>query len=141
MPEPCTSPAEPDPRGRPSKALRWTVEHAATEFGLDRRTLAKRLRENSVPAGADGRFGTMEICRAVFGDDPGREKDREQARHFRLRNEELERKRVPIEDVEALWEAALSSFSAQLKAFKGLSREKTNELLRILRAVKIAPFE
>ena len=81
--------------------LRWTVERAASEFQIDRKTLTKRIRAGDILPGADGKFSTEQICAAVFGDYR-----REQLREMRARADKLEietqsmrEERIPIEDV------------------------------------------
>lgn len=134
MPEACTS-----KRGRESKEVRWTVEHAATEFGLDRRTLAKRIRTAGIPAWGDGKFSTQDILRALYGDDPGKEKDREQAEHFRLKNQELRHERVPVQDAEEVWDATFQAIAGTLKSHKGklLTQEVINAIFRLIREAKL----
>ncbi len=133
----------PDPdsgtRGRPSKETRWTIEHAATEFGIDRRTLAKRLRSGSIESGKDGKYSTLDICKAVFGDDPRNEVAREQARNFRLKNDALARERIPIGDIDAVWDPVLQNTAACLKEHKGkvLTEELINEIFTRLREAKL----
>lgn len=53
---------------RTLKPIRWTVDQAASEFGLDRKTLAKRMKSTGVVPGKDSKFSTADICRAVFTD-------------------------------------------------------------------------
>lgn len=57
-------PARPEP-------YRWTVEKAATEFGIDRRTLTKRLRQESIEPGKDGKYSTADIASTIYGDLEG----------------------------------------------------------------------
>ena len=65
------------------ESIRWTLEKAATEFGLDRATLSKRITTAGIVAGEDGKFSTAEICAAVFGDIEG-EKLREKRHQANL---------------------------------------------------------
>ena len=50
------------------KAIRWTVELAASEFPINPRTLSKRIKSQSLDPGPDGKWSTGQICSAVFGD-------------------------------------------------------------------------
>jgi len=61
---------EPKPRGsnRPRGGIRWTLNHAAAEFGLDHSTLAKRLLAASIRASDDGCYSTAQILEAAVGD-------------------------------------------------------------------------
>jgi hypothetical protein len=117
--------------------VRWTVEHAATEFGLDRRTLAKRIREKSIEEGGDGKFSTHAICEAVFGADPRIDKDREQAKNFRLKNEELQRERIPHDVIDAVDNETFQAIAAGLKNAKGkaLTPDLINELFASFRSM------
>ena len=50
--------------------VRWGIERAASDFAIDRKTLAKRLvaMGERGAVGADGCFSTIQICGAVYGD-------------------------------------------------------------------------
>lgn len=50
------------------KQLRWTIEQASYEFGIDRKTLAKRVKVAGIIPGEDNKFSTANICSAVFTD-------------------------------------------------------------------------
>ena len=131
---------EPASRGRPEKTVRWTVEHAATEFGPDRRTLAKRLRDAGVVKGADGKYSTQDICRAIYEAESARDaKDRQHTELLRVQTENARRERIPIGLVEALWDAAIQGTAAALKAHKNknLTPAKINEILGTLRSAKL----
>lgn len=54
--------------GRPLTKTRWTIEHAASEFGIDRRTLTKQLAAKGILPGEDKQFSTREICEAIYDD-------------------------------------------------------------------------
>lgn len=54
-----------------TSALRWTTEIAAGEFGIDRKTLIKRIRTVGIEPGKDHKFSTKQICAAVYGDIDG----------------------------------------------------------------------
>jgi len=74
------------------ESIRWTLEKAATEFGLDRTTLSKRITTAGILAGADKMFSTADICAAVFGDIEG-EKLREKRHQANLLEMEEEERR------------------------------------------------
>lgn len=56
------------PNGRPRKVIRWTVEWAASEFGINPRTLSARLKQNGATGGDDLKFSTKQIATAIYGD-------------------------------------------------------------------------
>ncbi|HEV2350816.1 MAG TPA: hypothetical protein VG028_13325 [Terriglobia bacterium] len=60
-------------RARKSKkgifeALRWTLSLAASEFGINPRTVVKRVKAAGLVAGKDGKFSTAQIHAAICGD-------------------------------------------------------------------------
>lgn len=84
--------------------MRWTVSKAATEWGLDRRTLTARLKAAGLDAHKSKTFHTREISRAILG-DLGAEKvreTRERANLLELERAELEKRLVPLDQVQAM---------------------------------------
>ena len=69
----------------PTKAIRLNVTQAAGEFGVDVRTLRKRIRQAGIEPGMDQKYSIKQICAAVFGDLIG-----ERTREARLRGDKLE---------------------------------------------------
>ena len=51
-----------------TRAIRLNLEQAAGEFGLDRKTLRKRIRQAGIEPGQDGKFSIRQMCEVVFGD-------------------------------------------------------------------------
>ena len=49
------------------KPYRWSVNTAAAEFGVDRRWLTKRLRQDSIEPGEDGKFSTQQVASTIYG--------------------------------------------------------------------------
>ena len=78
----------PAVQGRRFEAVRWSVGQAAYEFGLDHRTLTKRLTRSSIEPGDDGRYSTQQITSVVWGDRESEElrKITEDADHMALKN-------------------------------------------------------
>lgn len=50
------------------KQIRWTQEHAASEFAINPRTLSARIKQLGILPGDDGKYSTKEMAAAVFGD-------------------------------------------------------------------------
>jgi hypothetical protein len=48
--------------------IRWTINHAAQEFEINRRTLATYIAAAGLIPGDDHRFSTKQIMTAVIGD-------------------------------------------------------------------------
>lgn len=55
----------------------------------------------------------------------------------RVKTDEIRRERIPLEIVTALWQAALMTFAATLKASSSLPKAKINELLGELEKVEL----
>lgn len=66
-------------------SVRWTVQSAASEFGINPRTVASRLKVAGIVSGQDGLFSTVDIHRAICGDI-----DRERLRETREKANKLE---------------------------------------------------
>jgi hypothetical protein len=83
--------------------LAWTRQHAATEFGLDPDTLAKRLHAAGIHPDAANRFTTPQIMTAIFG-DLDRQKTRNEAAKADLNEMKRDldaRRLIPAGDVRA----------------------------------------
>ena len=81
----------------PAEPLRWPLDRAAREFGVDRQTLSERLKKLGHGPVSGGGFSTKQIIAAV-GDGGVREartrqilqdteRSREQTEFYRLRND------------------------------------------------------
>lgn len=110
----------------------------------DRRTITTRLKDLAHVDGAKGAYlyEASEALELIYCGD--RKGDLEQKRCEEIDlNMEIKRKsRIPLPIASAIWDAGLQSFAATLKAARGkvLSPTKINELLDILRSVKL-PLE
>ena len=84
---------------RTPDVVKWTVEKASREFGLNPKTLRKRIASIGIAPAFDGRdYTTQQIASAVFGDIEG-----ERLREIRAKADglELENARKRGEWVEA----------------------------------------
>lgn len=116
--------------------IRWTVELAASEFQIDRRTLAKRIRGADIRPGTDGKFSTEQICAAVFGDYR-----REQLREMKERADKLElenqctrRERIPLQIVSDTEDQVFKAIAGIIKA-SGLPVDAVNEIFAQFRDI------
>ena len=115
--------------------IRWSVEKAASEFQIDRKTLSKRIRGGDIQPGSDGKFSTEQICAAVFGDyrrEQLREM-RERADKLELENQVTRSERIPIEDVLQVNNECDLAIRGVILASK-LPKESVNEIFDQLRA-------
>src|ERR1035437_7248700 len=56
------------PQGSQVKLLRWNLSMAAAEYGLDFKTVKKRVAASGATPGADGFFSTAQLHSAIYGD-------------------------------------------------------------------------
>ena len=100
----------------PFKQVRWTVNHAASEFGTTARTLSARLKELGLLPGQDDKFSTTQICKAIF-DDAEKQRVRSikaQADHRELQNAEARKELIQVEDLAARIRTPLASMRRRI---------------------------
>lgn len=128
-----------------AKTVRWSLNSAATNFEIDRKTLTKQIAAAGVIPGEDGEFSTADICRAVFGDLKGdciraqtrahnELADERALNNAAMRGELIERSRV-----DALVSKVLIAIRATVLG-SALERESKDDILRELQgAILSAP--
>ena|SRR5271166_5171463 len=92
--------ANKPPPGKP-KPIRWTINQASMEFGVERKTLTSKLRGLEAQPADDGRYSTLQIDAAIHGDSDA-EKLRllqEQFRKLKLENDRKSGEQVDKEMV------------------------------------------
>lgn len=114
---------------------------AADEFGVDRHSLAKRIKTTGIEPGPDGMFSTFDMGRAVYGDLHGEQlrKTREEADKLALANE---KERGNLVETAAVYKALEGVFVAvrQKILASSLLEEEKDELLNELRGLKDRDF-
>lgn len=118
--------------GEKYRPIAWTQTKIAREFGMDSRTVGKRLA--TLPT-KKAKFTTLEVCRALFGDMDSEKLrlTREQADKVALENAEARRELVPAG---AMYESVGKCFSAlvtTIQACSYLETEDKNKLINHLR--------
>lgn len=114
--------------------IRWTLERAASEFAINPRTLAKRVRRDSILAGPDGRWSTVDISKAIVGDVEG-ERLRKLKAEADLLELELEQKMGTIanlSDMELAWGNVVVALRQVIKG-SNLSQSEKEACLRQIR--------
>lgn len=94
--------------------MNWTAAQAAKEWGLDPKTMAKRIRAAGLDVAKGKKYSTAEITQAVVGD-----KQSEQIREIRARADllELERRQKEGEVVDcAAMEKRIADVFAPLRS-------------------------
>jgi hypothetical protein len=127
---------------RTLKPIRWTLEHAASEFGLDRKTLSNRAKGSGILAGDDGKFSTRDICRAVFTDGEAARASLaiSQKENFDLRNKKLAGELVDPKQCQELWDAAIIALRQKIADSK-LSDLEKREILKDLKTIPIEEYK
>jgi len=122
-----------------SKGHRWTIEAAAGDFGIDRKTLKNRIRELGLGPGTDNKFSTQDICKAVFGDYSG-----ERLRKLKAERELLEielgkqrRELIPVDEVYKLLENIFLAIRSKIIG-SHLSQSEQDAILLDLHGLKDA---
>lgn len=108
--------------------MKWTINKAAIEWGIDRRTLATRLAELGLDTDKGTTFHTREISRAVVGDLDA-EKIKLTKADAALREIEVAEKRaqlVDLAEVQVMVRDALLPVSQRLRALPGEVAHRCN---------------
>jgi hypothetical protein len=115
--------------------IRWSIYRAAMEFGIDRRTLARRLAAaGGIHPGDDGRYSTRDIVRAVFTDlEAERTRlTKAQADCAEIKYHELLRNWMPREPVIRLWNGTLEKMRGIISSRRDLPEPLKADLIRDL---------
>jgi hypothetical protein len=127
--------------GRSLNQIRWTIDVAAGEFGINRATLAKRIRESGMLPGKDQKFSTKEIFKAISGDlEAARIRQaNEDADLKKVRKLQIARKLCAVETVEHVWTAALVDIRQRVSNWQIPDMLK-QEMLKELQSVNTDEF-
>lgn len=124
-----------------AQQLRWNIELAAREFGINPRTLSARLVQNSDQPDKDGTFSTPQICRAVFSDY-----EQERTRLTKAQADQAElnlavsrREVVPVDIAFQTVSNALFAVRRVIETSE-LSNERKDEIYNELQALKASDF-
>jgi hypothetical protein len=118
---------------KPTKAtplIAWDRTMICREFGLDSRTLGKRLADADLDK--KDSFNSREVMRALLG-DLGAERirlTREQADKLAIENAESRRILAPVSELADKTNRAISSIKAAIMAAANLEREDKEKILR-----------
>lgn len=114
-----------------TSGIRWTVNSAESEFGLNRRTINKRLRQSDIQPGDDGKFSTAQICSAVFGDiDSERLRlTKEQADKIAIDNAASRSELVNATELKDVVERGLAAMVQAVLAASNLENEDKDKII------------
>jgi hypothetical protein len=119
--------------------LRWTVARAAVEFNLHKDTVAKYLRREGIRPGPDGKFSTIDVITAVYGNlrsDQTREA-RARADKLELEVALLKKRAIPTERVFQFLQNCLVAIKSKITS-SHLSEIEQHQILNDLVSLKDA---
>ena len=127
---------------RTLKPIRWTIEHAASEFGIDRKTLASRIKTGSITLGEDGKFSTRQITQAIFTDGEAARASLaiSQKENFDLRNKKLAGELVDPKQCQQLWDAVIIALRQKI-ADAAIPELTKIEILKDLQSIPITEYK
>ncbi len=116
---------------RKDESIRWTKEKAASEFGINPRTLTARIRKYGIESGKDGNYSTKDICSAVFGDIDSEKLrlTREQADKAAMENAETRGELANVKDLAVVTNRAIAAVKARIDSASNLEREDKDKIL------------
>lgn len=123
------------------QAIRWTLIRAASEFGVDRKTMTDRLKSAGIEAGKDDCFSTADICRAIFSDLEA-EKIRDTRAAAKLKEIAIEdklRNSIPVALVEKVWSATIIDLRQKI-LYAEIPDQTKQEILKDLQAIPIDEY-
>jgi hypothetical protein len=114
---------------------RWGLNEAGDEFGLDPKTIKKRLAAASIEPGEDGAFSTQQICAAVYGDLHGQKLRlvRAQARRIEVDTAEKEGRLVDAAEFLRIGQQTMQAMVQTILAAPGLEHEDKEKLCQHIR--------
>lgn len=113
-------------RGRKFEPIRWTIEHASREFGLDKKTLSGRLKREGILPGTDGHWSTKQIVSAIHGDLESERirKTRAEADQIEKENRKMDGELVDLDDLKIIFGKITASMVSVIMASKLSESEK-----------------
>jgi phage terminase Nu1 subunit (DNA packaging protein) len=121
--------------------MRLTLDQAAAEFAIDRRTLARRLSENQIAPG-EGGYSILQCHRACFGDidEEKLRLTKEQADKLGLENQMRRGELVEVRVVAESINRAIGSIRGYVLGLTHLPEEDRDEILLKCKALYESAF-
>lgn len=124
--------------------MQLSINQLSDLTGRDRRTITTRLKNLAHVDGAKGAYlyESAEALELIYAAKGGKaDLDQKRCEQIDLDMSIKRKERIPLPIATSLWDAGLQSFAATLKAARGkiLDTTKINELLEVLRSVKLPP--
>lgn len=110
--------------------MKWTIQRAATEFGVDAKTIRSGLARNEVAVkkGRGSSYTTRQITAAIFGDLKGERirETRARADLLELKRKEREAQLVPMDVARKVLADVLTPLRTELLAMSATVAVRTN---------------
>lgn len=123
------------------KQIRWTLEVAATEFEISRATLSSRIKNAGILPGADKKFSTRDIRRAVYtdGETARAELANSQRELIDLKKMKLAGELVYASQCQQLWDSVVIGLRQKISD-SPLPEETKREILKDLQAIPLDDY-
>lgn len=117
-------------------AIKWTVSKASTEFGLDSKTITKRLKALEVDPNSKV-LTTKQICAAIFGDMAGQKLRETTHRANLLAIEEKQEigELIPRINAVRLWSEVIALLREKIMGTTRLTEDERRDILAGLRDI------
>ena len=115
---------------------------AAPEFDINPKTLSKRIKTGNIVPGSDGKFSTVQICAAAFGDIQGERlrKTRAEADEKEIKNKRMLGRLIDRDVVSSVINRFAATIRAKVMA-SPLPIEDRNEILNDLKSLAETELE
>jgi len=117
------------------KVIRWSKWRAASEFGIDQKTLTGRLTRYGIEPGRDNNYTTKQICDAVFGDIDNEKLrlTKEQADKLEIENAQSRGDLVKMSEIVDVMQRGLQAMTATVMGMTDLQVEHREKIIEQLR--------
>ena len=113
--------------------LRWTIENAAANFGVDRKRLTRKLRQADLERSPDGKYSTKEIVSALYDDNHSERTRlyREQADRLAIANAKARSEQIDVDSVSKTYEGIFQAMRKTILASPLTDAEKAEALAQL----------
>lgn len=127
------------------KTVRWTLHAAASDWDIDDKTLEKNIKSSGVIAGEDGKFSTLDICKAVYGDLKGdhiramTRNQNESADMQAVKKANLLRENIPAHLVVSVWSSMMIELRQKI-LYAEIPDKAKQDILKDLMAIPVEDY-
>lgn len=119
------------------KSVRWTIRDAAVEWGVSSNSLGSKLHAIGQSPGEDNKWGTTQICKAIYGDKAYEQTRlvREQADAKQVENLIAAQQLVKIHNVISYLKGVAISIRQNIQALQSIGPEEKDDICNELAAL------